>query len=214
VSLAPVVPVEIVTLPRKRGQQSAYTEALAYEILERMSDGESLNAICQSAHMPDERTIRRWKQDDVHGFAARYETARDLLLEKWADEIILIADEPASDMPSVQRNRGRVDARKWILTKLKPERYGDRVDLSVVNRTEKISDEQLDAQLKALMEAKKQGSPAIETILDDRPKTPRMITHRPERLPITKPKSMEQHYEDGDDEEDMPKKTVHLVRRS
>jgi hypothetical protein len=208
----------LITLPRKKGgQQSAYTEALAQEILERMSDGESLNAICQDAHMPHERTVRRWKRDDVRGFAERFEAARDLLLEKWADEVISIADEPAADMAAVQRNRNRMDSRKWILSKLKPERYGDRVSLDVTNKMEKVSDDHLEAQLSALLAGKKTEQSALETVVDDKPK-PKMIAQRPERLAIAKPKPkpIEQDrysYGDDDDEDDLPRRSVRLVRQ-
>jgi hypothetical protein len=220
VSLAPVVPIEgeLIALPRKKGQQSAYTEALAQEILERMSDGESLNAICQSAHMPHERAVRRWKRDDVHGFNERFEDARDLLLEKWADEVISIADEPTADIAAVQRNRNRMDSRKWILSKLKPERYGDRLDMTVVNKTEKISDDNLEAQLKALLAGKKTAEQsALETIHDDKPK-PKLITQRPEQLAIAKPKPKPvEHcgygYGNEDDEDDLPSRSVRLIRQ-
>jgi hypothetical protein len=112
VSLAPVIPVELITLPKKRGQQSAYSAALADEILDRIADGESLNKICMDEHMPHERTVRRWHIDDVAGFSDRFEKARDLRLEKRAEEIVDIADEPAADQAAVQRNKLRVDALK------------------------------------------------------------------------------------------------------
>jgi hypothetical protein len=81
----------------------------------------------------------------------------------------------------------------------------------------KISDDQLDAQLTALMQSKKQDATALETILDD--DRPKMIARRPERLAIAKPKQkpVEQYgygYSDDDDEDDIPKQSVRLVRRN
>jgi hypothetical protein len=220
VSLAPVVPIEgeLITLPKRRGRpERKYTEELANEILARTADGEGLLNICQSSHMPHERTVRRWVTDDMPpGFADRFARAVDLRHDRWADEVVSIADEPAKDMAEVQRNRLRVDSRKWILSKLKPERFGDRVDLNVTNKAEKISDDQLEAQLTALMQAKKQDASALETILDD--DKPKMIAQRPDRLAIAKPKPkpVEQYgygYTDEDDEDDLPRQSVRLVRQ-
>jgi hypothetical protein len=161
---APIVPVDgEVLLPAKRkgGQQSAYTPALASEILERLSNGEPLNLICKDAHMPHERTVRRWRDDDVHGFADRFARAVDSCLEAWACEVISIADEEAPDQASVQRNRLRVDARKWTLSKLRPERYGDRVDFNVTNKTEQLSAEHIETKLAALLGLKQPGGEVI-----------------------------------------------------
>lgn len=55
-----------------------------------------------------------------------------------AEEILEIADDAAGDYDAegrfrpenVQRARLRIDARKWILSKLAPHRYGDRVSLN------------------------------------------------------------------------------------
>ena len=42
---------------------------------------------------------------------------------------------------NVQRSKLRVDSRRWLLSKLKPERYGDRLELSgQVNVTHSIAD--------------------------------------------------------------------------
>jgi hypothetical protein len=220
VSLAPVVPIEgeLIALPKRRGRpERKYTEDLANEILARTADGEGLLSICKSSHMPHERTVRRWVTDDMPpGFADRFARAVYFRHDRWAEEIITIADEPAADMAAVQRNRNRVDSRKWLLSKLQPQRYGDRVDLNVTNKTEKISDDQLEAQLTALMQAKKQDASALETILDE--DKPKMITQRPERLAIAKPKPkpVEQYdygYSDDEDEDDFPKRSVRLVRQ-
>jgi hypothetical protein len=48
-----------------------------------------------------------------------------------ADEIIAIADEPVLFAEQVARNRLRVDARKWMAGKLRPKRYGDKIEHEV-----------------------------------------------------------------------------------
>jgi hypothetical protein len=63
-------------------------------------------------------------------FAERYARARERLVEHWADEIIELADAevPPNDNAAVQRARLRVDTRKWLMSKLAPRKYGDRVE--------------------------------------------------------------------------------------
>lgn len=122
---------------RPRGRPSVYTPEKAEEILSRLATGESLRSICRTPGMPDEAVVRGWVLDDREGFASLYARARDLGLDAMADELLEISDEVvgstesgASDSGAVNRNRLRVDARKWYLSKLAPKRYGDRVDVT------------------------------------------------------------------------------------
>jgi hypothetical protein len=104
--------------------ETVYTAAIAAEICRRMSDGESLRAICRDPKMPPEATVRQWVRDDRDDFAARYREARAMLVERWADEIIEIADDETIE-PNARRIR--VDTRRWLMSKLAPGRYGDRL---------------------------------------------------------------------------------------
>lgn len=76
--------------------------------------------------MPDHSTVLRWARDDYRGFFNQYARARDIGLDVIADEILDIADDADNDW---QRDRLRVDARKWYLSKLAPKRYGERVEV-------------------------------------------------------------------------------------
>ena len=46
--------------------------------------------------------------------------------------VVVDGDETtlALDPVAVQRNKLRVDARKWVLSKLAPKKYGDKLELS------------------------------------------------------------------------------------
>ena len=71
----------------------------------------------------------------------RYARAKDASLEAMADETLEIADTVAGDTfegddgivriapDVVARARLRVDTRKWLLSKLAPKKYGDKVDV-------------------------------------------------------------------------------------
>ena len=103
---------------------SIYTPALADAICKRISEGESLRAICRDPGMPSEGTVRGWAREDRGGFGSRYRLARELQLDHWADVIIDIADEADRDPRDRQV---RIEARKWIMSKLAPRKYGDRL---------------------------------------------------------------------------------------
>jgi hypothetical protein len=106
---------------------SLYTPALADEICRRVSEGESVRAICRDPGMPSEGTVRAWSREDRGGFAARFRIARDLQLDCWSDQIVDLADRGELD----PRDRAiRIDTRKWVMSKLAPRRYGDRLLVS------------------------------------------------------------------------------------
>jgi Bacteriophage Sf6, terminase small subunit-like len=48
--------------------QTNYTREIAETICTRMSEGESLRAICRDPGMPSEGTVRGWAVRDVEGF--------------------------------------------------------------------------------------------------------------------------------------------------
>ena len=109
---------------------SAYSEEKAAEILRRLGEGEGLLAICRGDGMPSEGTVRSWAlDDDPPGFAARYARARELQAEKWADQIVDVADA-AADHETAAVAKVRIDARKWIASKLLPRRFGDKLDVT------------------------------------------------------------------------------------
>lgn len=59
--------------------------------------------------------------------AKRYARACEMRAEVIASETIDISDSKSTD---VNRDRLRVDTRKWILAKLHPKKYGDKIDMT------------------------------------------------------------------------------------
>jgi hypothetical protein len=117
---------------------SSFTQKIADEICERLIDGKSLRTICCDQKMPSTGTICRWLGENTQ-FREQYERARDAQADTLADEILDIADDGSNDFmgedekyngDAVQRSKLRVDARKWIAAKLKPKKYGDKLDLT------------------------------------------------------------------------------------
>lgn len=121
-----------------------YTQELGEEICTRLAEGESLRSICKSAHIPPRQTVYLWLLRNESGFAEKYALARELQADTLADEITDIADDSTNDYverqmrdgttarvfdkEAVLRARLRVDARKWVAAKLRPGRYGERID--------------------------------------------------------------------------------------
>lgn len=120
--------------------ESLYTPRLAALICERMAKGESLRSICEADNMPAESTVRLWAVEDRDGFAAQYARARETQMDALAEDIIEIADDSGFDAhvvdgravvdgEAINRARLRVDARKWLMSKIAPKRYGDKMTM-------------------------------------------------------------------------------------
>ena len=111
-------------LSRKAGRPSLYTKALAADICQRLAEGNSLRKVCEAKGMPSAETVRRWLLDD-EDFCAQYVRAREVQADRFAEEILEIADDASDDWTvgeegkkavdheHIQRSRLRVDTRKW-----------------------------------------------------------------------------------------------------
>jgi hypothetical protein len=83
---------------------------------------------------------------DIEEFSANYARAREIGYEHWADESVEIADNASNDWMErarkdgeietvlnrehVSRSELRINTRKWMLSKLLPKKFGDRVELT------------------------------------------------------------------------------------
>lgn len=140
-----------------------FTQEQADTICERIATGSSLRSICADKGMPSLATVFKWLNERP-AFAEQYARAREEQAETLADEIVSIADEVevsakhdgesiklGLDATAVARNRLRVDARKWVASKLKPKKYGDRTTLAGDPDAPLtgLTDEQINAKLAA-----------------------------------------------------------------
>ena len=132
------------TAPSKGGAVSIFTPALFTSICDRISQGESLRSVCRDPETPSKSTVLRWLREKPE-LRDQYANARDDLMEYWASDILEIADDGSLDTmeglnrhgdavmvpnhANVQRDKLRIDARKWSLSKLKPRVYGDRLEV-------------------------------------------------------------------------------------
>jgi hypothetical protein len=91
-------------------------------ILEGLADGRSLRSICRDDGMPNVATVMRWLADDA-AWCEQYTRARLAGDDAMAEDIQDIADDAGLDHND---RKVRIDARKWLLAKRQPKKYGDK----------------------------------------------------------------------------------------
>jgi hypothetical protein len=134
--------------------------SLVAKVCARLERGESLLKACdaESVKAP---TFMDWMRDDPV-LAEQYTRAREAGLHLMAQQIIEISDEQQVEAryqgedvkldlsaTAVARNRLRVDARKWLLSKMMPKVYGDKLaiggadDLPPIKTASDMTDDEL-----------------------------------------------------------------------
>lgn len=111
------------------GRPSDFSDEIAAEICERLSDGESLNAICASEGMPHRETERRWRRVN-QDYAAKCARARVDALDSFEDRMMEVA-ESAVDKDTAACAKVQISTLQWIASKRDPRRYGDKTQLEV-----------------------------------------------------------------------------------
>lgn len=115
------------------------------EVCARLEMGESLRKIFVSDNPPMSNTtfFKLLREDEAKN--ERYRYAREIQAEDMFEEMLEIADEANLDGfidskgkvhingEAVQRSKLKVDTRKWVLSKLMPKKYGDKLDIESKN---------------------------------------------------------------------------------
>lgn len=130
-------------------ESDLYTPEIAAEICELLAKGKSLRLVCALPLMPSTFTVHSWVVNDYQGFASQYARAREAGYKLMADEIMEISDDGTNDYPILENGSGdivilnkpdtehisrsklRVDTRKWLLSKMLPKVYGDKVSTEI-----------------------------------------------------------------------------------
>lgn len=114
------------------------------QILERISAGKSLVSATKAVNMP--YAVAMYHLRTNPDLQARYRAAIEERGDYLADELVDLSDEmPPEELPQelinawVNRQRLRIDARKWTAAKLRPKQWGDRVDVSVTHTSISIT---------------------------------------------------------------------------
>jgi hypothetical protein len=144
---------------------NAFTPEIARIILDRLSAGETLRAICKDLGSPTESSVRGWVLSD-DDFAAQYTRAREVGYLSMADEIIDAAREtnPAEKrtvkpdgsqevvyLDAVDRSRLHVDSLKWALSKALPKVFGEKLEIDAkISKGKPMTDQEMLAEIAAL----------------------------------------------------------------
>lgn len=141
---------------RKGGTVVTYSPSEAAHIkatiCERIANGESLRTICDDEDMPAKATVFAWLSEDA-SFSDHYARARESQADAVFDDILSIADDGTNDWmerknadganigwmengEALRRSQLRIEARKWMAGKLRPKKYGDKVDVEHTGQLE------------------------------------------------------------------------------
>lgn len=130
----------------KRGRPSRYNKRLIDKICAELAKGYSLRRVCSEEGMPALDTIFNWLRKYPE-FSEQYARAKQESADALADEILDISDNGENDWmetfypngkpkgweingEAVQRSKLRVESRKWLMAKMKPKTYGEKLDLT------------------------------------------------------------------------------------
>ncbi len=113
------------------GRPDEYTKEVAELICIAVVEGKSLRTIANEDDMPATSTILRWLNKHKE-FQIQYARAKEDQATSMAEDILEIAEQysPESDIVTpdlVQRARLRIDTRKWLMSKMAPKKYGEKV---------------------------------------------------------------------------------------
>lgn len=131
-------------MAKKVGRPEKYTQELADKICQRIAEGYSMRTVCKPDDMPAISSVFKWLREK-EGFSEQYARATEERTEAMSEDILDIADDGSNDLMTIQkgdksyeienkevtnRSRLRVDTRKWLMSKMKPKKYGDKVDVT------------------------------------------------------------------------------------
>lgn len=130
---------------KKIGAPSVYTQELADKLcLEIATSNKSLKTICKELSI-GASTVLKWLNTNEHkGFVEQYARAKEEQADYLVEEMLEIADDSSNDTMTIEGKNGpievenkewtsrsklRVDTRKWIASKFRPKKYGDKIEL-------------------------------------------------------------------------------------
>lgn len=124
------------------GRPTKYSKELATKICMAIAESShGLKVLCDlNDDFPSHSTIRKWIFENKK-FSDNYDKAKQEQADYLADEILRIADDKDGDLiagefgevgnsTNVSRARLQIDARKWIASKLKPKKWGEKMDIT------------------------------------------------------------------------------------
>ena len=132
------------TKQHKGGRPSTYTQELADLICEELALGKSMRSVCTEESMPAMSTVFKWLRE-IKEFSEQYEKAKQEATDAMAEDLLHIADTPVLGEIKTTKPDGtveikqdemlghrrlQIDTRKWLMAKMKPKKYGEKLDVT------------------------------------------------------------------------------------
>lgn len=114
------------------------------EICTLIENGMAVRNALKQDGMPDSKTFYDWMDKD-NSKLQQYARACELRADMMAEDMLEIADDGTNDYMTItkgdteynvedrevtSRSKLRVEARKWLLSKMNPKKYGDKTDIT------------------------------------------------------------------------------------
>lgn len=132
------------------GRPTSYTQKLADKLCAQLANGDSMRTVCKATNMPCKATVFNWMRTNEE-FLDQYTRAKQESADALTDEMLDIADDASNDWMErhdkegektgwqlngdhVQRSRLRIETRKWLSSKLKPKKYGDKIQQEITGK--------------------------------------------------------------------------------
>ncbi len=137
---------------KKTGRPTKYTDEAVDKICYLIATSKhGLHRILNdNPELPKFRTVFDWlMKEEYESFRTKYARAREAQQDFFGEEIIHISDDDSEDEifiesedgsgqsakrvmnnEFVQRSKLRVETRKWLMSKLAPKKYGDKLDVT------------------------------------------------------------------------------------
>jgi len=142
---------------KRRKKRVHYSPAVGKAVCKMIVKGVPVIKIGQRPLMPSESSIYAWAKTPGHPFGESFARAREVAVRRMADEMLVIADNSAGDAgykeardgspllvvnrEVIERSRLRIETRKWLLSKLLPAEFSEKVAIDHSGRVEQINTE-------------------------------------------------------------------------
>lgn len=133
----------------KAGRPTGYSNELADRICEAVANSQSgLRKTLESVpELPTFASVQGWLKKHAY-FVQAIAHARHTQIKAMAEDIIDISNDETLD-PNDKRIR--IDTRKWLLSKLLPKTYGDKLDVTSGGEALAVPSHQVDARIQSIV---------------------------------------------------------------
>ena len=133
------------------GRPSTFNDAIAERLVSHVAEGVSLKDACIAEGI-GRTAVADWLLKH-ETFAKAYAQARSVLLDTYSDDVIGIGDALGQDASAaqVQLAKLKTDNRRWLLSKLRADVYGDKLDVTSKGEALAAPSHQVDARVQSIV---------------------------------------------------------------